>query len=125
MSTVGNRVLAYLPTLHAPAQYTGSAEVTATLVVGTAEQVRVPFYCVQATVTAGPEIHFYRSTDGGANFATIAEPAIAISRAPNTTHRRVVTLDGGIYAIRMVAGGPSSATLGIETIEVVTAYIGV
>jgi len=124
-TTVGNKVIAYISTLHAPAQYTGSAYITATLVANTAEEIRIPFYCVQRTHTAGPEFAVFRSTDGGANFETIPQPNIAISRATNTWDRKVLVLNGGTYAFRMCAGGPDSTTLGIQTIEIVTAYVGV
>jgi len=122
MSTA-NRVIAHIATLHAPAGLAGSAFMTATIVNLTAEELRVPFYFVQyGTSSAGPEVEVFRSTDGGANFDTIAAPSFSVSRSGGTQDRKTIVLDGGIYAFKMCAGGPYTCTVGVNTVEVLTAY---
>lgn len=122
MATV-NRVIAYLPTIHSPTAVAGSSYITATIANVTVEEVRVPFYFVQASnVSAGPEVEVYRSTDGGGNFDTIAAPPFGITRASSTQDQKTLLLDGGVYAFAMCSGGPNTATLGVNTAEVLTAY---
>lgn len=118
-----NRVIAYLPTIHSPTAVAASSYITATIANVTAEEIRVPFYFVQASnVSAGPEVEVYRSTDGGANFDTVAAPPFGITRASSTQDQKTLLLDGGVYAFAMCSGGPNTATLGVNTAEVLTAY---
>ena len=124
-TTVGNRAIAYLAAPHAAEAVAGSAWITATFDCRTAEQIVVPLYVAQATASANFPINIYRSADGGANFATVARPAMSISRLTNSWARSAVVLDGGKYAIAMCSSGPNTATLGIDTCEIVTGYVGV
>lgn len=125
MATVGNRAIAYIASPKAPAAYAASAWHTVTVDLRTAEWLRVPFRAVQnATVTNGPELHIYRSADGGANFETIAMTAISLARSPSSDDRQILQLEGGLYVLAMQAGGPNTATLGIETCEILSAFVG-
>jgi len=55
--SVVNRVVAYVPALAAPTAVAGSSYITCTMVAPTVEELRVPFYFVQANnVSAGPEV---------------------------------------------------------------------
>ena len=122
MATV-NRVVTYLSAIHAPTAVAGSSYITATIANVTAEELRLPCYFVQANnVSAGPELRVYRSTDGGASFDTVAAPVFSITRAASTKDQKTVILDGGVYAFSMCTGGPNTCTVGINTVEVLTAY---
>lgn len=125
MSTV-NRIIAYISTLHAPAPVAGSSYVTVTIDNITAEELRVPFYFVQAAnVSAGPEVEVFRSTDGGNNFDTVASPVFSITRASGAVSQKSIVLDGGVYAFKICSGGPNTCTVGVNTVEVLTAYAAI
>lgn len=125
MSTV-NRIIAYMSALHAPAPIAGSSYVTVTINNVTAEELRVPFYFVQAAnVSAGPSVEVFRSTDGGVNFDTIASPVFSVTRASGSVSQKTLVLDGGIYAFKICSGGPNTCTVGVNTVEVLTAYAAI
>lgn len=125
MATIGNRALAYVESPLTPAAVEGSAWETATLDLRTAERFWLPFRGVQEeSADAGPEIYVYRSTDGGASFESVAASSYTFAAAPSSDGRKIIELEGGLYVLAMQAGGPNTATLGLETVEVLTAYVG-
>ncbi len=126
MATVGNRAIAYVAAPHVAAAATGSNFITATIDFRTAEKFWIDFRGAQAgDVTSPPELDIYRSSDGGVSFESVAMSSTTFARVASADDRKVIELDGGFYALAMQAGGPNTATLGIETCEVLTGYVGV
>lgn len=125
MATVGTRALAYVASPFAPAAYDESTWDTATLDLRTSEKFWLPFRGVQGgSSDDGPELHWYRSTDGGANFESVALGSYAFATGVGDDGRKVNEIEGGLYALAMVSGGGDTATMGLETVEVLTAYEG-
>lgn len=126
MATVGNRAIAYVAAPDTPTAYGQSAFQTVTIDFRTAENVRLNWYGVQdANVSAPPELDVYRSADGGVSFESIAMSSVAFTLAASAVDRKTLAIDGGLYALVMQSGGPNTATLGIETCEILTGYVGV
>lgn len=91
-------------------------------------EARVPFRADQgntANISAGPEFYAYRSTDGGATYETIASVGISITRNPNGTDRKALTLSTGYWLLRVITGGNGGSfgttSFQIGTIENITA----
>lgn len=89
----------------------------------------VPVVGVQpntANISAGWEVHAYRSTDGGNTYATVPTVSRSIARSPNTSDRVTLTLDRGQWLVRIISGGNVAATFSfsIGTQEILTAYVG-
>lgn len=125
MATVGTRALAYVASPMPPAAYDESTWDTATLDLRTAEKFWLPFRGVQGgSADEGPEVYIYRSTDGGASFESVAVDSYAFATAVGSDGRKIIEIEGGLYALAMVSGGGDTATMGLETAEVLSAYEG-
>ena len=77
------------------------------------------------SVSAGPEVDVYRSTDGGATYETIATVAAVFPTLPiATVQTRQVLLTTGYWAIRLQTGGGVATTVSfqVNTAMVITAY---
>ena len=89
-------------------------------------QIPVEF-AMTGDFSTSPEIHVFRSTDGGATFETqgsvygvIRDDTLATGR----TIRKDITLDNGWYQIRVMTGSSAVATytVALTTAELITAY---
>ena len=75
--------------------------------------------------SAGAEIYFVRSTDGGATYMTEKTPALFFVRASSSTQTNTLLLQNGQFLVAVLTGGGSSATFSVQfaaTARLITAY---
>ena len=102
-----------------------SANATAACSVGGFEAY-LPIHMIQpgtASNAAGWECYAYASTDGGANYETIASVSFSVTVGNATNDRRRLTLGPGVWLIRLITGGSCASTYSFDvgTMDVITA----
>lgn len=93
-------------------------------------EAQVPILVQQpntANISAGWEVYAYRSTDGGATYETVASVSFSVARNPNIKESKILRLESGQWALRVVTGGNVAATWSIMvgTQDIITSLINV
>ncbi len=121
---MANPIQAFVAQLQNGTAVAGSGSLTVSFQITAGFQAFIPIKVVTpANISAGPEVHVYRSVDGGANWETESTVVDVFRRASNSTMMHVSIIETGQYLIRVLAGGPNTATVYVDTAMVITAYV--
>jgi hypothetical protein len=125
--SVSSPVIAYISTIQSLVGLAGSTFVTATIQCTAGWEIRIPLRGIQASNTsAGPYLNVLPAIANAAtapNFATLPMASISITNRASGDDSIILRVDTGYYCLQIGAGGPNTATVGIATVEVVTAII--
>lgn len=115
-------VLAYASSILTGTNVNQSSNYTATLAMTAGFEMLVPFEVHFSNVSADPVLSFYRSTDGGSSYETMAMFSVSIARVSQGRARADIPLKTGMYAVQFLNSGPNTSTFFIGTQQILTAY---
>ena len=131
MATVSNPVMAFKATIQAGRAMTQSGNDYYSLNLTQELEIFIPLHFLQPNTTgisAGPELHAYRSHDGGVAYDTIPWAVMSIARAANANDKGTLRLETGQYLLRVIPGGGNNSifwSYDILSQELITAILNV
>lgn len=123
---MANPVITNIDTYSASVAKTQSEYATFSYAITAGFEALIPVEVVNpSNVSAGAEVYVHPSQDGGASYDTEGSIVSAFNRSGGATQIKSFRLRTGIYQIRVLVGGGSSATWSVgfaATAQEITAY---